>query len=323
MRSHQWTIPVIVLSGKVTVSEAIEALKETVVDIISKPPSVPRLMSAVEISLTGPNSASRQNVAILRAHLQSLNSTERSVLSMLLSGSSNKVISSRLDLGLRSAVRYRKTILDTFGFSTVPELANALGAAGIRVTELAAPPVFTPGIPQQHRVEIRNQLRLLKSTLAKVDLTCPESLQQAIHKAQVELERITNHSHLATPDSTPVVVVLSEDPQLGGLLRDLFRAHGLHAEACLSSAEASALHLGQAASPTNYLVAVESAVITTDQLRSLRSTYGADTRVALVSADQHVGDDTDSDFVRFSLLNGPSLIEFVLNDLAKKRAAEH
>lgn len=320
MRSNQWTIPVIVLSGKVTVSEAVEALKASVVDIISKPPSVPRLISAVEISFAGLKSSAPKDATLLANRLQSLTTTERSVLTLLLAGSPNKLIASRLELGLRSAVRYRKSILDRFGFGTVPELASALGAAGIRLTELPPPSACVPGIPQQQRAEIRDRIRQLQSSLAKADPEAIESLRGAVSDAQAALDRLLNHSHLAAldvGDSVPSIVVLAEDSQLGGLLRDLLRSHGLFAESCTSTATASVSHEVHPTVPPNYLVAFESKAITVEQLQSLRVLYGDTTQLILISTEQNAGNQPENiDILRLaSPINGQSLVQKILSKI--------
>ncbi len=331
IRGKNWNNPVIILSGKVTIPQAVEAMRESVVDIISKPPELPRLIAAVQASFTK-ESRSEQSAPALIAILESLSRTERSILELLLSGASNKVVASRLDLGLRSAVRYRKTLLEAFGFKTIPELAVALGAAGIGPTQISVPTVFAPTIPAQQRNEIRERVVVLAKVLRDADPASVESLRKAVESTAAELERLAGHPHLLTAQQMgmqPSVLIVQSDLQCGGMLRDLMRAYGLFAECC-PDVENSIQYLQDCRdNPPTFVLVIESPNIGTDSARQIGKFSSGGLRQKLVYIGQADNSSLANEF-GFAVLPGPKLglelVQFVMTELqnmARIRANEN
>lgn len=136
VRSRDWNVPAIILSGTVSIPDAMQAVMTGVFDVIKKPASLDRLLTTIDAALALDISPTQHTAVHLRQTLAEFSELETSVLSLLLEGAPNKTVAARLDLGLRSVVRYRKQILDGFGIQTIPELAVALGNAGIDASTL-------------------------------------------------------------------------------------------------------------------------------------------------------------------------------------------
>lgn len=261
LRNKHWNMPVIVLSGKVTVPQAVDAMRESVIDIIPKPPSIQRLLSSVQASFSQPLGTPAASTAELSTILESLPPLEASILELLLSGSSNKLIASRLDLGLRSAVRYRKTLLEAFGFKTITELANALGSAGIGPGQISASRTFLPTIPAQQRKEIRERLEVVANILREGTTGNVDQMRKSGNIAIAEIDRINQLpalSHADPRDPATSVLLVASDSQIGSLLRDLLRAYGFFAELCNTAERAKQCILDCPNLPHKFLIVLDS-----------------------------------------------------------------
>ena len=323
IRSKNWTIPVIILSGQVTIPQAVEAMRESVIDIISKPPSVQRLVAAVQDSFDRSSSKIEQSAVALTKVLESLTQTERSILELLLSGASNKLVASRLDLGLRSAVRYRRTLLEAFGFGTITELANALGAAGIGPTQISVPSVFAPTIPAQQRKEIRDRIDIVIKLLRDADRSNIESLQKIVGVSSDELEKLAGHPHLATAPKgewQASVILISDSSQVGSLLRDLIRAYGLFCERCQSIEDASQYFRDCSDGPPTFVIGIESEAVTLERIQKMEfcSDENSRTKVLFIGKDEN---DAKASSSKTTVWPGPvrglALVQFLMEQLQK------
>jgi two-component system, LuxR family, response regulator FixJ len=270
IRSQNWPLPVILLSGKASVAQIVDALRESVVDIITKPPSVPRLVNAVELSLNMQNDiAKKPNATALRTVLNSLSAIERNILEMLLAGSSNKLIASKLDVGLRSAVRYRRSLLESFGFESIPELANALGSAGINLSEYAFPNPLQPN-KTSFSVEIHDRICEVAQRLAKVDGSGgPTQLEKSLESCQLELQKIVSllqYSASSPQRKTIRALLICDDLQLGIITQEYLRLHDVSVELIRALGDAKPF---LAAAESNPLIAIEGPSIRAADLLEL------------------------------------------------------
>ncbi|MFO0939318.1 MAG: response regulator [Pirellulales bacterium] len=331
IRGKNWNNPIVILSGKVTIPQAVEAMRESVVDIISKPPELPRLIAAVQASFAK-DSRNEPTTPALLAILESLSKTERAILELLLSGASNKVVASRLDLGLRSAVRYRKTLLEAFGFKTIPELAVALGAAGIGPTQISLPTVFAPTIPAQQRNQIRERVALIAKVLRDAMAANIESLRKAVESTVGDLESLVNHPHLLTAQQLgfqPSILIVQSDPRCGGMLRDLMRAYGIFAECC-TTLESAVQYLQDCRdNPPTFVLVTESPNLTSNSAKQIASFSSAGSKQKLIYVGNTDDDSLKDDFgfaVLPSSTYGLELVQFVMTELqnaARIRGSEN
>lgn len=329
IRNKSWNNPIIVLSGKLTVPQAVEAMRESVSDVIDKPTSIPKLLAAVQASFSLDHRADR-NSQELYATLETLSKNERSILDMLLAGASNKAIASRLDVGLRSAVRYRKTLLDAFGFKTIPELAVALGAAGIGPTQItAAPPIIPSTIPAQQRSEIRERIAVLAKILKDAQQSNSDALKSAVANAAIELEKLSEHPHLVTAQQSstqPSILIVYSEPNCCALLRDLMRAYGLFAEGCTSLEEAIQFVHECRANPPAIVLQIESKSLPFEK-SGLLSSYappGCRQRHLFLSEN---GVSRSQNDAKITLLPGKTqgleLVQIVIEELRKMANEKH
>lgn len=331
IRGKNWNNPIVILSGKVTIPQAVEAMRESVVDIISKPPELPRLIAAVQASFAK-ESRNEPTAPALIAILESLSKTERSILELLLSGASNKVVASRLDLGLRSAVRYRKTLLEAFGFKTIPELAVALGAAGIGPTQISVPTVFAPTIPAQQRNEIRERVVVLAKVLRDANPASIESLRRAVESTAGELESLSGHPHLLTAQQLgvqPSLLIVQSDHKAGGMLRDLMRAYGVFAECCTTLDSAIQYLQDCRDNPPTFVFVIESPGLGSDSAKQIAgfSGFGAQQRRIFIGRSDEPSLGKEFGFAVLSgSTQGLELVQYVMTELqniARVRANEN
>ncbi|MFV0445579.1 MAG: response regulator transcription factor [Planctomycetaceae bacterium] len=133
IRQRDWTLPAVLLSSEVDVPGAMEAVQYGVIDVVQKPISLSEMLAMVDSALEAVSRVPKHSPAFLRDRLAKLSSREQQIMWMLLDGVPNKTIAAQLDIGLRTVVRHRSEILDSFQVQSIPELATAIGEAGIVV----------------------------------------------------------------------------------------------------------------------------------------------------------------------------------------------
>ena len=293
IRSKNWKIPVIILSGKVTVPQAVEAMRESVVDIISKPPSLPRLLGAVEQALLQTTEEDLEHPSsAVKSVLESLSNTERSILELLLAGASNKLIAARMDIGLRSAVRYRKSLLDAFGFKTVAALANALGAAGIGPKKIVPLTSLTDfHHPKDELKRLQDQIVLLSKLLAG-SLSADEAELRSrattvAHELAALAESSAEKSSFTATTASAInhvdLWIFADDPSIAGLLVEVLKFNDL--TSVLHTSVAAYNLLPKMASHTfpRFILALESEGIPRHEILDFASQLPADTSLILIS----------------------------------------
>lgn len=126
-------IPAVVITGHGDVPMAVAAMKAGAVDFIEKPfedevlvEAIKRAASRLEES-TGPV----EDVATLRARLDSLSERERQVLSGVVEGLANKTLAYNLGISPRTVEVHRANIMAKMQARNLPELVRMSMAMGL------------------------------------------------------------------------------------------------------------------------------------------------------------------------------------------------
>lgn len=118
------TIPVLFVSGTADIAIAVQAMKDGAFGFLEKPVSNEALLSQVRAALAA--DAENRNASLERAELlqrfETLTPRERDVLSLLMAGSSNKLMATDLNLSQRTVELYRARIMEKTGSRSPAQL---------------------------------------------------------------------------------------------------------------------------------------------------------------------------------------------------------
>ena len=264
IRKRGWTVPAIVVSGTLTVSTTLDAVEFGAIDVLEKPMTPQKLWASVEAAL-----ASRRSdlidIADLKNRMDSLTKIENKVLKFMIDGRVNKSIAYRLDLGLRTVVRHRKSILRKLSFKTIPEMVRALTLAGIGIPRFKKLLPARIPLPQQLRTDFRSklnrQIRELREQTERLPngdgYTAAVSVFEEIAtslSAMAEDPCLVSPSELAGDNcGLPVVIVISEKEQDGLNLACSFKLSGFYSETVKPDELKSSL-LGYSEPPTAIVI---------------------------------------------------------------------
>jgi FixJ family two-component response regulator len=129
---YDHALPVVLLSAYLDVPTAVRAMQNGAVAVLEKPCKTDQLAdairNAVEISRNSQQSRIKQTE--LQTRYDSLDQREREVMTLILNGFPNKVISHRFDICKRTVARIRADIFRKMGVESAVELAQIV--AGLR-----------------------------------------------------------------------------------------------------------------------------------------------------------------------------------------------
>lgn len=127
-------LPVILVTARATLQDAMRAMQAGAVDVLEKPLDDHALFAAVERALKRFQSVAAEAVAASKARqrLQALLPREREVLQRLIVRGSNKAIASDLGLSPRTVELYRARIMTKTKAASLPELIRLALLAGIQ-----------------------------------------------------------------------------------------------------------------------------------------------------------------------------------------------
>lgn len=131
---NQWESmpPVLVLTGRGGIAEAVEAIKLGAVDFFEKPYEADSLLRAVSRALTtGPRRKGSATDPEAAARLSTLSKRQLDVLRGVLKGQQNKVIAYELSLSIRTVETYRAQLLVKLGVRGTAEAVRIAIAAGM------------------------------------------------------------------------------------------------------------------------------------------------------------------------------------------------
>lgn len=117
-------LPVIVITGHADVPLAVEAMKSGAVDFIEKPFNDESLLSAIRTALDRHVQDNRREdeVAAIKAKLDTLSPREREVLEGLVAGLPNKTIAYDLSISARTVEVHRANLMARMGAHSVADL---------------------------------------------------------------------------------------------------------------------------------------------------------------------------------------------------------
>ena len=124
-------LPLIVVSGNANIPTTVELMENGAVTLLQKPYDAGELLSAVQRGLA--QFVENRNRAVelnsIQKRLDSLSPPEMSVLELMVAGRPNKVISTELEISMRTVDRRRSIVLEKMQVDSAPELARLLTLA--------------------------------------------------------------------------------------------------------------------------------------------------------------------------------------------------
>lgn len=125
-------MPVIFLSGRADVPNAVRAVKEGAIDFIEKPFDYRRVLAAVNDCLArdAQERAQRERKRAFSVRLSQLTQREREVLGLVVAGRMNREIAEALDISLKTVEAHRARIMEKLDVNSVAELVQATLAGG-------------------------------------------------------------------------------------------------------------------------------------------------------------------------------------------------
>ena len=117
-------IPVVFVSGTADIAVAVQAMKAGAFGFLEKPVSNEALVAQVEAALAADaeNRSALHERAEMLQRFGSLTPRERDVLSLLMAGSSNKLMATDLNLSQRTVELYRARIMEKTGSRSLAQL---------------------------------------------------------------------------------------------------------------------------------------------------------------------------------------------------------
>lgn len=124
-------MPVIFLSGRADVPQAVAAVKSGAIDFIEKPFDYRRIVELVRDCLRrdAANRAGREEARGRAERLATLTQREREVLDLVIAGKVNRLIAEQMQISIKTVEAHRARIMEKLAVDSVAELVQAaLGA---------------------------------------------------------------------------------------------------------------------------------------------------------------------------------------------------
>ena len=118
-------LPVLIVYDSGSIRAAVTAMKLGAFDLIKKPLSKPRLLSAVTTALEGPIAYQMQTID------KKLTPTEKRVLCLILNGKSNRETAEILHRSIKTIEVHRRHIMQKFGVDNTVDLIKKAIAIGL------------------------------------------------------------------------------------------------------------------------------------------------------------------------------------------------
>lgn len=122
------SLPVIFLTGHADVPTAVAAVKQGAFDFCEKPFSDNALVDRIEQALAQSAAALAQlgQSSNFQARVANLTERETSVMQLVVSGLSNKLVADQLDISVRTVEVHRARVFDKMDVKSAVELANLM-----------------------------------------------------------------------------------------------------------------------------------------------------------------------------------------------------
>jgi two-component system response regulator DctR len=126
--------PVILISGKATVSVAVTAMRQGVVGVLEKPvhPAALRRELEMAINLGRERAEASRQQKEAQERIATLGELELKVLRLLVEGTPNKNIASQMNLAMRTVEKYRRALFDKLGVDSAAEAARVWTLANLK-----------------------------------------------------------------------------------------------------------------------------------------------------------------------------------------------
>lgn len=120
-------LPVIFLSGRADVPNAVRAVREGAIDFIEKPFDYKRVVALVGecIRRDAETRAGRDMKRASRERIEQLTQREREVLEQIVAGRMNREIAEALDISIKTVEAHRARIMEKLEVNSVAELVQA------------------------------------------------------------------------------------------------------------------------------------------------------------------------------------------------------
>lgn len=132
LKEHGVHMPVLFLSGRADVPQAVKAVRDGAIDFVEKPFDYKRIVALVEDCLrrdAGMRAAQERKRAIC-GRLAQLTQREREVLDLVVAGRMNREIAEKLDISIKTVEAHRAKIMEKLEVDSVAELVQITLAAG-------------------------------------------------------------------------------------------------------------------------------------------------------------------------------------------------
>ena len=133
LKAQGVALPIIFLSGRADVPNAVEAVKGGAVDFIEKPFDYKRIVATVEECLQrdARARAEHETSRMAASRVAGLTQREREVLDCVVAGKINRVIAEELDISIKTVEAHRAKIMEKLGVDSVAALVQvALASRG-------------------------------------------------------------------------------------------------------------------------------------------------------------------------------------------------
>ena len=119
-------LPLIVVSGHANVPTTVEVMENGAITLLQKPYDAHEFLEAVQRGLDQfvENRGRSAELNSIQRRLDSLSEAEMSVLELMIAGRPNKVISTELEISMRTVDRRRSIVLEKMQVDSAPELAR-------------------------------------------------------------------------------------------------------------------------------------------------------------------------------------------------------
>jgi two-component system response regulator TtrR len=130
LTDHGIVMPVIFLSGRADVSNAVRAVKGGAIDFIEKPFDYRRIVALVKEGLARDATmrAERRRSRELGSRLGTLTQREHEVLGLVVAGKLSRVIAEELAISIKTVEAHRSKIMEKLGVGSIAELVHAIVA---------------------------------------------------------------------------------------------------------------------------------------------------------------------------------------------------
>lgn len=119
-------LPLIVVSGHANVPTTVEVMENGAITLLQKPYDAHEFLDAVQRGLDQfvENRVRIAELKSIQKRLDSLSEAEMNVLKLMIAGRPNKVISTELEISMRTVDRRRSIVLEKMRVDSAPELAR-------------------------------------------------------------------------------------------------------------------------------------------------------------------------------------------------------